>query len=60
MNIAQSFFSLVFVSYRTDIIICAAQQREFLVNKKFTKSLGEVCRGMTEFSLMYLLQVTLI
>lgn len=60
MSIAQSFFSPVFVIYRADTVISTAQQREFLANKKFTKSLGEVCRGTTEFALMYLLQVMLI
>lgn len=51
MNSVQSL-SLVFVSYRADTVISAAQHREFSANKKFRKALGEVCRNRPEFVLM--------
>lgn len=60
MNGVQSLLSLVFISYRADTVISAAQHREFSANKKFTKALVEVCRNMTEFALMLQLKVMMV
>lgn len=51
MNTAKSLLSLVFVSYRANTLISAAQHRERSTNKDSTKASAEVCSCVTEFAL---------